>query len=206
MRPPLLLFSALLVFLSGCERAAKDPQAVVARSGGVQSGCTSRAYPEIGGPVSLVDHTGRSVTEADFRGRPSVVYFGFTYCPDVCPAALSTLGAAFRLLPAGQAVPQALLISVDPERDTPEALAAYVTSPSFPAGLVGLTGSPENIRAAADAFMADYARVEQPGSLAEYTLDHTNLIYVMDEDWKLATFFTHEDTPQTISACLAELF
>ena len=81
-----------------------------------------------------------------------------------------------------------------------------MTSPSFPADLVGLTGSPQAVRAAADAFMADYSRVEQPGSLAEYTMDHTNLIYVMDEDWNLATFFTHEDTPATISACLAELF
>lgn len=175
-------------------------------SGGFQSGCTSRAYPEIGGPISLIDHTDARVTEADFKGKPSVIYFGFTYCPDVCPAALSTLGAAYRRLPEGETVPQTLLISVDPERDTPEALATYVTTPAFPEDLVGLTGSPAEIRAAADAFLADYDRIEQPESLAEYTMDHTNLIYVMDEDWNLKTFFTHEDTPETISACLAELF
>ncbi|OYW85025.1 MAG: SCO family protein, partial [Hyphomonas sp. 32-62-5] len=82
----------------------------------------------------------------------------------------------------------------------------YVTTPAFPPGLVGLTGSAAEIRAAADHFKADYARIEQPESLAEYTMDHTNLIYVMDAEWKLKTFFTHEDTPETISACLAELF
>ncbi|MFN4185220.1 MAG: SCO family protein [Hyphomonas sp.] len=178
----------------------------IARSGGLSSGCSSRAYPEIGGPISLVDHTGARVTEAAYKGKPTVVYFGFTYCPDVCPAALSTLGAAYRRLPEGETVPQTLLISVDPERDTPDALAIYVTTPAFPTGLTGLTGAPEEIRAAADAFKADYARIEQPESLAAYTMDHTNLIYVMDEDWQLKTFFTHEDTPETISACLAELF
>lgn len=172
----------------------------------MKSGCASRAYSEIGGPISLIDHTGTRVTEATYKGKPTVVYFGFTYCPDVCPAALSTLGAAYRRLPEGETAPQTLLITVDPERDTPEALAAYVTTPAFPPGLVGLTGSAAEIRAAADHFKADYARIEQPESLADYTMDHTNLIYVMDENWKLKTFFTHEDTPETISACLAELF
>lgn len=203
-----LLPAAGLLFLisAGCDRAAEGPPRPSVMSGGLQSGCTSRAYPEIGGPFALVDHTGRPVTEADFTGQPALLYFGFTYCPDVCPAALSTIGAAFRMLPEDMARPQALLVSVDPERDTPEALARYVTSSSFPPGLVGLTGTPDQIRAAADVFMADYARIEQPDSLAEYTMDHTNLIYVMDASWRLATFFTHEDTPATISACLAELF
>ncbi|KCZ97177.1 SCO1/SenC family protein [Hyphomonas polymorpha PS728] len=178
----------------------------IASSGGMKSGCASRAYSEIGGPISLIDQTGARVTEDNYKGKPTVVYFGFTYCPDVCPAALSTLGAAYRRLPEGETVPQTLLITVDPDRDTPEALATYVTTPAFPPGLVGLTGSAEEIRGAADHFKADYARIEQPESLAEYTMDHTNLIYVMDEDWKLKTFFTHEDTPETISACLAELF
>ncbi len=195
-----------LIAACGASEAPASGGSAVASSGGVQSGCASRAYSEIGGPISLIDDTGARVTEANYKGAPTVIYFGFTYCPDVCPAALSTLGAAYRRLPEGETAPQTLLISVDPERDTPEALATYVTTPAFPAGLTGLTGSPEEIRAAADAFKADYARIEQPESLAEYTMDHTNLIYVMDEEWQLKTFFTHEDTPETISACLAELF
>lgn len=198
-----------LFALAACGDSGAAPGAGgtgVASAGGLQSGCLSRAYPEIGGPIALTDQTGRRVTEADFKGQPTVIYFGFTYCPDVCPAALSTLGAAYRRLPEGAAVPQTLLISVDPERDTPAALAAYVDTPAFPPGLVGLTGSDADIRAAANAFMADYSRVEQPESLTEYTMDHTGLIYVVDADWSLKTFFTHEDTPETISACLAELF
>ena len=203
------LAAAASFLLAACGESGPAPGAGsngVAAAGGVQSGCLSRAYPEIGGPIALIDHTGQRVSESDYKGRPTVVYFGFTYCPDVCPAALSTLGAAYRRLPEGAAVPQTLLITVDPERDTPEALAAYVDTSAFPPGLVGLTGSDADIRAAADAFMADYSRVEQPESLTEYTMDHTGLIYVMAEDWSLRTFFTHEDTPETISACLAELF
>lgn len=196
------------LMLAACGGPSDAPASGSAKGAisGMSSGCTTRAYPEIGGPISLIDHTGARVTEENYKGAPTVIYFGFTYCPDVCPAALSTLGAAYRRLPEGEVIPQTLLISVDPERDTPEALASYVATPAFPPGLVGLTGSEAEIRAAADAFKADYARIEQPESLAEYTMDHTNLIYVMDEEWQLKTFFTHDDTPETISACLAELF
>jgi protein SCO1/2 len=177
----------------------------VARSGGDQSGCLSRAYPEIGGPISLVASTGARVTEADFKGRPTLIYFGFTYCPDVCPLTLQTVAAAYSKLPEGMARPQTLLISVDPGRDTPEALATYVSSKAFPDGLLGLTGTEAEIRAAADAFKADYARIDQPGSLASYTMDHTSLLYLMDENWQLKTFFTHQDTPDTIAACLEKV-
>lgn len=171
----------------------------------MKSGCLSRAYPEIGGPISLTTHTGERVTEDAFKGRPSLVYFGFTYCPDVCPMTLVTVERAYSMLPDGVAPPQTLLISVDPERDTPEALAKYVNAPRFPDGLVGLTGSPDEIRAAADEFVADYARVEQSESQTGYTMDHTSLLYLMDENWQLKTFFTHEDTAETIAACLAEV-
>jgi len=186
---------------------AGDPATApaAAQSGGLQSGCLSRAYPEIGGPISLLSSTGARVTEADFKGRPTLIYFGFTYCPDVCPLTLTTVAAAYRKLPEGTERPQTLLISVDPERDTPEALAIYVANKAFPEGLQGLTGTEAEIRAAADAFKADYSRVEQPGSLAEYTMDHTSLLYLMDENWQLKTFFTHQDTPDTIAECLQEV-
>ncbi|MFN7180405.1 SCO family protein [Hyphomonas sp.] len=200
---------ALAAALAACSPAEAPPSGAAkpaARSGGAQADCTSRAYPEIGGPISLIDHTGKRVTEADFQGRPALVYFGFTYCPDVCPMALTTLAAAYRKLPEGKTIPQTLLISVDPERDTPEALATYVSSKAFPEGLVGLTGTDAEIRAAADAFKADYSRIEQPESLSEYTMDHTSLIYVMDGDWKIRSFFTHADTADTISECLGKLF
>jgi protein SCO1/2 len=203
--------TTLSVLLAACLTAcgpASEPAATAAagaKSGGAQASCLSRAYPEIGGPISLVSSTGARVTEADFKGRPTLIYFGFTYCPDVCPLTLQTVAAAYRKLPEGTVPPQTLLISVDPGRDTPEALAVYVANKAFPEGLLGLTGTEAEIRAAADAFKADYSRVDQPGSLAEYTMDHTSLLYLMDETWQLKTFFTHQDTPDTIAACLEEV-
>jgi len=203
MRMPLLalMFASLAACGPAPETAASAP-AVAAQSGGAQSSCLSRAYPEIGGPISLISSAGARVTEADFKGQPTLIYFGFTYCPDVCPMTLTTVAAAYRKLPEGVAPPQTLLISVDTARDTPEALATYVANKAFPAGLQGLTGTAAEIRAAADAFKADYSRVDQPDSMAEYTMDHTSLLYLMDENWQLKTFFTHQDTADTIAECL----
>lgn len=199
-----LLAAALLAGCSPASAPAEDA-AGTAKSGGAQASCLSRAYPEIGGPISLVSDSGERVTEDSFKGHPTLIYFGFTYCPDVCPMTLVTVERAYEQLPEGVEPPQTLLISVDPERDTPEVLASYVKAPRFPENLVGLTGTPEEVRAAADEFLSDYSRVEQSGSQSEYTMDHTSLLYLMDEDWQLKTFFTHEDTAETISACLGEL-
>ena len=199
-----LLATLLAASLAACGPGA-GTDAPGARSGGTQSGCLSRAYPEIGGPIALTSSLGTRVTEADFKGKPTLIYFGFTYCPDVCPMTLQTVAAAYRKLPEGSERPQTLLISIDPGRDTPQALATYVANKAFPEGLLGLTGTEAEIRAAADAFKADYARVEQPDSMAEYTMDHTSLLYLMDEEWKLQTFSTHQDTPDTIAACLEEV-
>ncbi|MEQ9506605.1 MAG: SCO family protein [Hyphomonas sp.] len=198
--------TALSIFLAaGLAACSPAAEPAAPTSSGDASSCLDRAYPEIGGPISLVSSTGARVTEADFKGRYSLIYFGFTYCPDVCPLTLTTVTAAYRKLPEGMTPPQMLLISVDPERDTPEALATYLANKAFPAGSIGLTGTEEDIRAAADAFKADYSRVDQPDSLAEYTMDHTSLLYLMDENWQLKTFFTHQDTPDTIAACLQQV-
>lgn len=165
----------------------------------------SRAYDTIGGPISLTTHFGTQVTEADFMGSPTLIYFGFTYCPDICPGTLVALNRAYEALPDGVAPPQTLLITVDPERDTPEALAAYVSTAAFPDNLIGLTGSEEDIAAAADVFIAQYERIETPDSLAEYTMDHTSLLYLMDENWELKTFFAEADAdPDYIATCLAQ--
>ncbi len=200
---PLKFWSPVLLSLSlmACGSGGGSPEP---SAGGANAGCMTRAYAEIGGPVTLVDQTGKAVTEADFKGRASMVYFGFTYCPDICPMTLVTLEQAYERLPEGVAPPRTILITVDPERDTPQAMAQYISTEAFPDDIVGLTGSPEAIRAAADAFKADYARVEAPESLAEYTMDHTSILYLMDENWQLKSFFTHQDTAESISACLAE--
>ncbi|WP_291078432.1 SCO family protein [Hyphomonas sp.] len=196
---------AAAALLAACSPSNESVPAETARSGGAQASCLSRAYPEIGGPISLINQAGDRVTEADFKGRPTLVYFGFTYCPDVCPMTLVTVERAYEQLPEGMEPPQTVLISVDPERDTPDVLASYVKAPRFPENLVGLTGTDEEVRAAADEFLSDYSRVEQSDSQSEYTMDHTSLLYLMDEDWQLKTFFTHEDTADSIAACLGEL-
>lgn len=194
------VLSTSFLALAAC--SAETPSEPVA--GGALAGCATRAYAEIGGPINLIDHTGAAVTEATYKGRPTMIYFGFTYCPDICPGTLVALKNAYDLLPDGMEPPQTLLITVDPERDTPEALSTYVASNAFPEGLVGLTGSPEQIKAAAEGFIAQYERIETPQSLSEYTMDHTSLLYLMDEDWSLRTFFAEGDSdPQSMATCLA---
>jgi len=160
---------------------------------------------QVGGPFTLVDHTGRSVTEADFAGRPMLIYFGFTYCPDVCPFSLQIMDAALEQLPDEKAAEfQPILISVDPERDTPEALSQYVSSPAFPENLVGLTGTPEQVRAAADAYRVYFARGEDDGTQADYLMDHSSLIYLMDRDGAFVEVFPHGAEPARIAARLQE--
>jgi protein SCO1/2 len=130
----------------------------------------------IGGPFALVDHTGRPRTDADFRGKFLVVYFGFTYCPDICPTDLQAIGLSLdRLGPAGDSV-QPLFITVDPERDTPEHLAEYVRL--FHPRLIGLTGDHDSIRRVALAYRVFFAKPAAARS-GDYTVDHTAFIYLV---------------------------
>ena len=158
---------------------------------------------QIGGPFTLVNQDGETVTEADFRGRAMLIYFGFTYCPDICPTSLQVMKAALNQLPASdrEAI-QPILISVDPERDTPEALAEYVRSDAFPETLVGLTGSPDQVRAAARAYRVFYSRVEDDGVSSEYTVDHSSVIYLMGPDGEFVDVFPHATTPDEMAARL----
>jgi protein SCO1/2 len=157
----------------------------------------------VGGPFALTDHTGRRVTDQDFRGRYMLVFFGFTYCPDVCPSALQLISAALdRLGPKAERVVP-LFITLDPERDTPEHLAEYVKS--FHPRLIGLTGSASDIEAAAKAYRVYFRKVADPKSTAEYTIDHTVFIYVMGPDGTYRTHFTHATPLETVVGRLAEM-
>lgn len=160
---------------------------------------------QVGGPFTLVNHHGETVTEADFAGRPMLIFFGFTYCPDVCPFSLQVMGQALSLMDEDEASQfQPILISVDPERDTPEVLAEYVTSDVFPDNLTGLTGTPEQIASVAEAYRVYYARAEDESSAAGYTMDHSSIIYLMDSQGEFADVFTHTATPQEIASRLQE--
>ncbi|OKO74940.1 electron transporter SenC [Bradyrhizobium sp. NAS80.1] len=141
----------------------------------------------IGGPIALVDHTGKTRTDLDFREHLMLVYFGFTYCPDVCPTDLMAIAQALELLgPEGKEV-QPIFITLDPARDTAEHLAQYV--PLFHPRLIGLTGSDDAIRKAADAYKVYYAKVALGKKADDYTVDHTAYIYLMDRDGKYLGFF-----------------
>jgi protein SCO1/2 len=158
---------------------------------------------QIGGPFSLIDHTGRRVTEKDFHGHHMLVFFGFTFCPDVCPAGLQVMAAALDRLGAKAERVTPLFITVDPERDTPEQLAQYVKS--FHPRLIGLTGTPAEIQAAASAYRVFHKKVKDEKSSLEYTMEHTSIIYLMDPAGEFVTHFTHATPVDTIAASLARV-
>jgi cytochrome oxidase Cu insertion factor (SCO1/SenC/PrrC family) len=150
----------------------------------------------IGGPFSLIDHTGNHRTNADFRGRLLLVYFGFTFCPDICPIELQAMSSAVdRLGAAGEAV-QPLFITVDPERDTPEHLAQYV--PAFHPRLIGLTGDAAQIRKATEAYKVYYAKVADG---PDFTIEHSGFIYLVDRNGRYLGFFP----PGTSAEKMAEV-
>lgn len=143
----------------------------------------------IGGPFTLVDQTGRTVTDQDFRGRYMLVFFGFTHCPDVCPAELQVMSDALDELgpKADEIVP--IFITLDPERDTQEVMGAFVKN--FGSRFVGLTGSPEAIAAAADAYRVAYAKIWEDTRKPDYSIDHSGLVYLMGKDGEYITQFPY---------------
>jgi len=142
----------------------------------------------VGGPFELTDHSGKVRTSSDFRGKLMLVYFGFTYCPDICPTDLQQIGLAIDKLGMDGDSVQPLFITVDPERDTAQHLAEYVAM--FHPRLIGLTGSSDAIRKAADAYKVYYAKVDPPkGTEGYYTIDHTAFIYLMDREGNYLGFF-----------------
>ncbi len=169
----------------------------------VITSATSVGTAEIGGPFELVDQTGKTRRDTDFRGRYMLVYFGYTYCPDICPTTLLIMSRALMLL--GENAPEAakqvvpLFITVDPERDTVEAMAAY--APSFHPDLVALTGTPEQVAAAAKAYRVYYAKVEDKSS-GTYLMDHSSFIYLMGPDGAYLTHFDHLAKPEQIADSL----
>ncbi len=145
------------------------------------AGCILEHAGALGGAISLVDTHGTAMTEADFAGQPAVLYFGFTHCPDVCPTTMYVLNQALQL-PEGYDV-QPIMISVDPARDTPEAMARYVTTDGYPEGLIGLTGNEAQVTSAAQAFQVSYSRGEANAD-GGYNVNHSSFLYVLDENWR----------------------
>jgi protein SCO1/2 len=150
----------------------------------------------LGGPFALVDHTGKAVTEADFAGRFLLVYFGFTYCPDVCPTELGIVAAALDAMESQGERVTPVFVSIDPERDTPEAMADYVSR--FHPRMVGLTGTPEQVAATARAYRVFYAKVSRP-EMSEYLMDHSSFIYLVGPDGRVRALFRSNTAPEAIA-------
>lgn len=158
----------------------------------------STGIAEVGGPFSLLDQDGVRRTEQDFLGRHMLVFFGFTYCPDVCPTTLAVLSAALgQLGPAADDIVP-VLITVDPARDTPEALKPYLSA--FGPEFVGLTGTEDEIAAVAEAYHAYYEIVDGEGG--DYTLNHSTVIYLMGPDGKFVNNYSLNMGPDEIAADL----
>lgn len=164
-----IMVAGVLLFTSQFGRQAA--QSVSGRPAAV-------AGPQLGGPFQLVDQDGHKVTEADLRGKPTVMFFGFTYCPDVCPTTLTEMTAWLKALGPDADRLNVAFVSVDPERDTPAQLKSYLGS--FDHRIRGLTGTPEQVAAMAKAYRVYYRKVPVEGG--EYTMDHSSMVYLFDKD------------------------
>lgn len=155
------------------------------------------ALPSIGGPFTLVDGDGKTVTERNFRGKWMLVYFGYTHCPDACPTALQDMANALDLIGAKKQDVAILFITVDPARDTPAIMKDYVSN--FAAPISALSGTPEQVAQAARAYRVYYAKHPTKDG---YDMDHSGYIYVMNPKGAFAANLTHEDSPEQIAAKL----
>ena len=152
----------------------------------------------IGGPFSLTDQNGRTVTDRDLKGKPFLVFFGFTHCPDVCPTALFEVSEIMRALGPDADRVRMLFVTVDPERDTPALLKDYLSS--FDPHLLALTGDPEAVAAVAKAYRVYYKKV--PLSEGGYTMDHTAIVYLMNKDGRFVSPFNIKRAPEVAAADL----
>lgn len=156
----------------------------------------------IGGDFALVDQDGRPVTQDALKGKWSAVFFGFTYCPDVCPATLQALsGAAEQLTPRQRQDLQIVFISVDPERDNPAQMKTYLAAQDLAAPALGLTGSPEQVARAAKAYRVFY---EKDGGGESYLVNHSTAAYLMDPNGQFSRVLAYGMTPDQMAVQIAD--
>lgn len=166
----------------------------------------SSGAASIGGPFELVNQDGETVTQDTFKGKYMLAYFGYTFCPDVCPTELQVMGTAMDMMPgdvAKEITP--VFFTVDPERDTVEAIAEYV--PYFHDRMVGLTGTVEQTTAAAKAYRVYYAKAipeGEPEDTDTYLMDHSSFVYLMDRDGQFVRHFNYGTSPEDMAKGVIE--
>ena len=181
----LVLFSAVVLIVGG-----RNPVSMVMPSAA------------IGGPFRLVDQDAKPVSEQDFKGKPFLVFFGFTHCPDICPTALFEMSEVLRKLGPDADHINVLFITVDPERDTPAVLKDYLSS--FEPQVRGLTGDPDAIAAAEKTYRVFARKIPLDGG--EYTMDHSAVLYLMNKEGKFVAPFNLKRTPEEAAAELRRYF
>ncbi len=157
----------------------------------------------VGGPFTLVDGDGKTVTDRTWPGQYLLVYFGYTFCPDVCPTTLTAVADALDRLGARADRIQPLFITVDPKRDTPPVVKQYAAA--FGPRMIGLTGSPAQIAAAAKAYRVYYAEHKTGDGPDDYSMDHSSVLYLMSPDGQFLAPVRADQTGQEIAAALAKL-
>ncbi|BAT57703.1 hypothetical protein GJW-30_1_00211 [Variibacter gotjawalensis] len=150
----------------------------------------------VGGPFTLTDHNGKKFSADDLKGKPFLMFFGFTHCPDICPTKLFEVSELMRALGPAADKTAALFVTVDPERDTPDKLKDYMSS--FDPHLVGLTGTPAEIEAVLKSFRVYAKKVPTQGE--DYTMDHTALVYLMDRNGRFIAPFKLDRKPEDAAA------
>tara|TARA_R110000868_G_scaffold190862_2_gene434943 strand:- start:9542 stop:10189 length:648 start_codon:yes stop_codon:yes gene_type:complete len=174
-----------------------DPSSIVRTGAAVVAG---EGTPDIGGEFSAVNHKGQPFTEDNLQGKYSLVFFGFTHCPDICPTALSVLSDVYTgLSPKHQSNLQVIMASVDPLRDTVETMGEYV--PAFHESFIGLTGTEAQMKEMAKAYLVYFAKhpADKDGN---YTVDHSGYIYLIGPDGRYVKHFSHKDTADDIRQSL----
>jgi cytochrome oxidase Cu insertion factor (SCO1/SenC/PrrC family) len=156
----------------------------------------------VGGPFSMINQKGETVTDNTFLGKPMLLFFGFTFCPDVCPTELQVMAAALTEMGDTGADIQPIFVTIDPERDTPEVMAAYVSN--FGERFIGLTGSPAQIAKMAETYRVFYAKQENKADPKNYQMDHSAIIYLMGADGKFLKHFSYSTDAKALAAGLKQ--
>jgi protein SCO1/2 len=190
-RASLALAIALGLALGACGKPGAGESGTVQSSG----------EAAVGGPFQLVDQDGRAVDQSLLQGKWSAVFFGYTYCPDVCPTTLQALAQAQTLLGDKARNLQVVFVSVDPERDTPTQLKTYLSTPAFPKGTVGLTGTPAQVAAVAKAYRVYF---QKDGQGAAYAVAHSSIVYLMNPKGKFDRALTESQTPSEVATQIGD--
>lgn len=194
---PITWSSVGLLFVSGAIALGYFSYLKKKRDEQYQKTVESVGKANIGGPFELIDHTGKKVTNDDYRGKFLFIYFGFTHCPDICPIELQKMAQALNKLGKTADLIQPLFISVDPERDTIEKIAKYVKE--FHPKIIGLTGTPEQISKVAKAYRVYYSVTPGTKDQDEYLLDHSIILYLMDPEGNFLKFYGKNETVDSLT-------